>query len=687
MGAVAVSNYIAYVNARNDLTGAVLRQLTGIRRTKAQQIESYFRAVRSHAVTLNEDRMLIDACEGFRSACRRLEGAEPPPAIAQAVAEYYRMQYLPQLARLMPGSDGVEKYLPGGRAPNYLQYWYIVRNPFPVKRRWELNDANDGSEFSRTHAKFHPSLRKIVRQFGYEDMLLVDDVTGRVIYSVEKNPELGTDLNEGPYRNSALAGVFRRCLNAKNADEAFLTDFEAYAPNSGHPALFLASPIFDGTRRVGVLAMELSITELNRVVSGNQGWEADGLGKTGDTGIVGPDYLMRSNLRGFIHDAAKHLDVMRGRGVSEAQIQRAAAFGTTVLQEELRFPAVKAALAGSEGTDKSIQGSEGQILLSYGPLHIPGLNWALASGMGGSEALEPVAEMRSKLRLWALAVLLLTALAALALTQAILRPVNALVSAARQASAGDLSVTVPVASKDEMGMLSQTFNTMVMSIREKTEEVAQKNKENEALLLNILPEPIAARLKGGESPIADNFAEVTVLFADIVGFTALSGRSAPQEVVELLNNLFTRFDNLAQRHGVEKIKTIGDAYMAVTGLPMENPDHARIMLDMALDMLDEARKHSRETGKEIRIRVGVNSGPVVAGVIGKSKFIYDLWGDTVNLASRMESNGVAGAVQVTRAVYERLKDKYEFEERGAIEVKGKGLIEAWLVRRVYEEFR
>ncbi|MCC7154105.1 MAG: adenylate/guanylate cyclase domain-containing protein, partial [Bryobacterales bacterium] len=147
-----------------------------------------------------------------------------------------------------------------------------------------------------------------------------------------------------------------------------------------------------------------------------------------------------------------------------------------------------------------------------------------------------------------------------------------------------------------------------------------------------------------------------------------------------LNDLFSRFDQMAQRLGVEKIKTIGDAYMAVAGLPHACPDHAQRMMRMAVEMTEEMRRYSRILGKTVELRVGLNSGPVVAGVIGATKFIYDLWGDTVNIASRMESHGVPGSIQVTRAVYEALKDEYEFEYRGVIEVKGKGQMEAWLVK-------
>lgn len=208
------------------------------------------------------------------------------------------------------------------------------------------------------------------------------------------------------------------------------------------------------------------------------------------------------------------------------------------------------------------------------------------------------------------------------------------------------------------------------------------HRENERLLLNILPAPVADRLKSGEESIADHFAEVSVLFADIAEFTTLSGRLAPAPLVSMLNELFSEFDELAHRHGVEKIKTIGDCYMAVCGLPEAREGHASVLADMALEMMARVEAFNGIKASALRIRVGLHTGPVVAGVIGRSKFIYDLWGDTVNTASRMESSGSPGRIQVTDAMREVLATQFDFEARGEVEIKGKGPMRTWfLVRR------
>ena len=204
------------------------------------------------------------------------------------------------------------------------------------------------------------------------------------------------------------------------------------------------------------------------------------------------------------------------------------------------------------------------------------------------------------------------------------------------------------------------------------ERIQEEQRLSERLLLSILPGPIAIRLKHGEKTIADNYAEVTVLFADIVNFTALSAHLPPVRVITILNAVFSMFDRLAAKHSLEKIKTIGDAYMVVGGLPQPRSDHAEAVAEMALDMQQEMASLPNEADQPLCIRIGVAAGPVVAGVIGSAKFSYDVWGDTVNTASRMESQGNPGKIQVTADVYERLRAKYTFEARGVIQVKNKG---------------
>jgi class 3 adenylate cyclase len=203
--------------------------------------------------------------------------------------------------------------------------------------------------------------------------------------------------------------------------------------------------------------------------------------------------------------------------------------------------------------------------------------------------------------------------------------------------------------------------------------------ESERLLLNILPEPVAQRLKTDPGIIADRYESASVLFADIVGFTPLSETLTAEEMVEWLNEVYSEFDALVQKHGVEKIRTIGDGYMVAAGVPFPREDHAAAITRLALDIKSYFEALPPVHGHAANLRIGINSGPLVGGVIGTHKFQYDLWGDAVNTAARMESHGVPGRIQITAATHELIKDQFSCEPRGPIEVKGKGEMETWFV--------
>jgi class 3 adenylate cyclase len=211
----------------------------------------------------------------------------------------------------------------------------------------------------------------------------------------------------------------------------------------------------------------------------------------------------------------------------------------------------------------------------------------------------------------------------------------------------------------------------VKALQEERQNLRQEQKKSERLLLNILPEAIASRLKEHEEAIADSFVEATVLFADIVSFTTISSQMEAEVLVKWLNDIFSGFDYLTEKHGLEKIKTIGDAYMVVGGVPNVRTDHVEAVAEMALDMQKLISQKLAPDGEPMAMRIGIHTGRVVAGVIGTKKFTYDLWGDTVNTASRMESQGIPGSIQVSEVTFQRLKPLYEFEKRGLIQIKGK----------------
>lgn len=251
------------------------------------------------------------------------------------------------------------------------------------------------------------------------------------------------------------------------------------------------------------------------------------------------------------------------------------------------------------------------------------------------------------------------------------------------------SLPIPAHVKDTFFLMNIIGTTCILyavmryfqSQKERTMlELNLEQARSEKLLLNVLPKSIATRLKDNDMRIADSHEAVTILFADIVSFTKMTASMPPAELVDMLSQLFSRFDALSDKHGLEKIKTIGDGYMVMGGAPLARDDHAIVIAQLALEMLQAVKEFNAQAGKSVQLRIGISSGHVVAGVIGTSKFAYDIWGDPVNMASRMEKTGIAGQIQVSDVTYELLKQDFTLEPRGLIEIKGKGEVSTYLLK-------
>ncbi|MEG4984401.1 adenylate/guanylate cyclase domain-containing protein [Microcoleus sp. BR0-C5] len=329
-----------------------------------------------------------------------------------------------------------------------------------------------------------------------------------------------------------------------------------------------------------------------------------------------------------------------------------------------------------------------------------GIDWLVVVTIPEADFMNQINANTQTTILLCLATLILAILLGILTARWIIRPVERITTASEAIAGGNLNQQVEVSSIVELGKLANVFNGMTRQLKDsldtihlaneelearveqRTGELRQEKERSEQLLLNILPAEIADRLmRTNESP-AEHFEEATILFADIVGFTSISARIEPMQLVAGLNQIFSAFDQLTEKHGLEKIKTIGDAYMVVGGLPVSRPDHCEAIANMALDMQAYMQDVENIFGESLQIRIGINTGPVIAGVIGIKKFIYDLWGDAVNVASRMESHGKPGYIQVTDATYLKLQNKYLLELRGTIEVKGRGeMMTYWLLGR------
>lgn len=670
--------YVGYNNGRQALDQSIENQLVSLRENKADEIENYFEIVRAQAQTLSEMGSTVEAVKGLKATYQELNKKPLPINWNEALKKYYSQKFLPKLEQNTEGRPLLYSYFPKDTAARYLQYQYIAANTNPVGEREFLNNSNDGSKYSKIHNQIHSIYRNFTDKFNYYDLFLIDAATGNILYTVEKETDFATNIFNGPYASSSLAEVVRKASKGRDPDFVAISDFEPYRASYGTPAAFVACPIFDGPKLTGVLAFQISTDEINRIMTSNQNWSQNGLGKTGETYLVGPDYGMRSSSRFLIEQPKKYFQAIAEKGLSPDEIAIIKQLNTSILHQEVRTPAIKKALDNQTGFVKVEDYRGVDTLSAYRPLELDDLNWVVNAQIDQSEAFEPIKDFQRKVLLATAIIVLLVTLIASVLSYYFVRPIRALIDGFRQVGKGNTDIKVKVKSKDEFRELANSFNDMVDKLDHQKKLVQEKNEENETLLLSILPEPVAQRVKKGEESIGDTFSNVTVLFADLGGFIELSETLPASETVVFLNDLVSAFDSAADNHGVEKHKTIGSGYMAVCGLSVPRLDHAKRMIDFAKDMLRIVRRFNQDKKTSLRLRIGVNSGSVVAGIVGKDKFIYDLWGNTVNIANRLQSQGEWNTIQVTQNVHHRIAEFIEdFEPAKELEMSGKSKLAVW----------
>ncbi len=649
----------------------VYDQLTSVRTARASSLEQYFANLRAEVLTDSENPTTIAAMREFGEAFRQLGSAAVTPKQDKAVADFYRGSFIPRLQQNVEGKPNVEGYLPVSTAQRYLQYHYTSKTD-NYDQKVKSDDPGDGSAWTAIHRKYQPYYRNLTERFKFDDFMLIDSATGEVVYTAYKGQDLGTNLETGIYADSSLGRAFREARRSGDAQYVKYVDYEPYRPSYNAPAGFLVSPIFDGPRQLGVLAFQIPTSAIDDRVTGNRGWEADGLGQTGECLLVGPDHLLRTNSRTLLTDPQRYRSQVIANGVPPTQADRIVRLNSTIREQAIRGEAVDRALRGESGT-LQITGFRGTpVLASYAPLKVTGLSWAISCSQESSEAFAPANDFARRLGIATVGLIVLVTLLALLLAQRFARPIHRLTTAARAVAGGDLTAHVAVTTRDELGELGESFNDMTRGLRVQDALIREREAENDRLLANIMPGAIARRFKQGEQGIAGHHQNVTVLYAEVRGFLDYTRPLPPEEAALALNRLIGAFDEAAERHGVEKFKTIGTSYLAVCGLSVPRIDNDKRVVDFALELRRIVARYNREHGTALELRVGIDSGGVTAGIIGRRQFVYDMWGDTVSIAARVLHLGAGGGILMTSTVADRLQGLYEFVSAGEIETRREG---------------
>ncbi len=647
---------IAYASGKAALTAAVLNQLTSVRASKQIQIEAQFKTIRNQTSNLANDRMIVDCTRRLRDAYNKLRDVQVKPEWDAKLAAFYRDAFLPKLAKTTGQAPVVSDYLPTTPAARYLQYQYIANNPDP-DARYKLADAGDGSEYSAVHGEYQRILAKLVLDFHFDNIYLVDNQTGDVLYTFSKSPLFATNILTGPYSDTTATELCKQLRKAKDRDGVLTADFTYFASAGGKAVALMASPVFDGPEQVGILYIQLPIDEINRVMTDDFGWVTDGLGQTGECYLVGPDHLMRSRSRLLHEDPSKYFDMLAAAGYPSGDIDRVRRANTALLSQPVRTAAVDDAMAGRTSTTTGPSYLGVTTLASSAPLDVPGLRWTIVAEMRTDEAFAPLDRLTRNILISSVVIVIVVTLIAVLLGRLFVRPIDRLLGGVRQLEAGDAGVEVDVKSKDEFNDLGAAFNQMSRTLKVKTDLLDERTRQADALLASVLPPAAAARSRAGQPPVTDTYPDVSVIVARFAGFTPAMESGANGRAVSLLGDLMSAVDEAAERHGVERVTSGGGFYRAACGLSVPRVDHASRAVDFAEELVRLVHRFGQDQ-RPLGVRVGISSGGAAGSVVGR--FTYLLWGRPADVAAAVVDAVPDGTIGVAQPCYDLVGDLYPF---------------------------
>jgi class 3 adenylate cyclase len=667
---VAVIGLIGALSGRNALRQVESERLIELRESQKRQVEALFREVTNSLIVYSGGFSINEAATALTAAFDQLGNATINPAQQQALVNYYEKQMIEPIKKLTGDTIDINAVLPTSPAQKYVQAYYTAparptNDPLPVM------DAGDGSAWSAANARFDFYIRGIVTRFDYRDALLLD-TQGNVIYSVMKGPDLGTNILTGPYRESNLRDAYQKALASNDVDFVWITDFQPYQPALDAPTAWVVSPVGMNGKIVGVMAFPLPIGKINRIMTANKHWEAAGMGPSTETYLAGPDDLMRSDSREFLEDPQEYRRDAIAGGTPPDVVDRAIRLGGTTLVQPVGTLGLRAAQRGETGVMSATDYMGNKELEAYAPLNVPNsdLHWSILATRDDSDAFARLGKFSKTLVIAVTALVFTICVASMGIAQAAVRPVRRLEEGTRKISSGDYDVNIPVMARDEIGDLTAAFNEMSRNLAIKEELLNQQRSENNRLLLALMPESIVQRYRDGEATIAQKHQDVAIIFADIAGLDELSNDIPGDELVGIVDELFRQFDSAAETLGVERIRTFHNGYLATCGVITPRLDSIHRSVDFAVEMRHIIERFNSQTGHELGLRVGINTGNVVSGLVGRSSLVYDMWGAAVSLAYQMHRGAPQPGIYVSSQVYEAMRDVRQFTPAGTISVGG-----------------
>lgn len=647
---------VAWSQARTSMQDQQFENLTSLRSNKARLIENYFESVNGQMRVYSEDLNFVAAMVELNRGFAALEDIEIPIDYDTSIDTYYEQEFLPALENnITSGSPDLAIFKPAAQPTRYLQYHYISNNGSAVGFKHFLDDAGDGSAYSEAHKKYHPGLRELTLQFGYYDLFLIN-LSGEIVYSVYKEVDFGTNLNSGQYRNSGLASMASRAISVPVRAQVNLVDFQPYAPSYNAPAAFASIPIFNGPHPIGVVAIQLPVDQIDSIMTSEQQWRSEGMAETGETYIVGPENLMRSNARQLIEDRDAFLEGRRAGGTSQRVTDLIAEFDSTILLQTVSTEATRAAHGGETDTRVTTDYDGTEVLSSFGPLEIDGLDWVLVSEIDSDEAFASVRRLLRAIVIAAAIFIPAVAIMSIWLARWFMRPVRGLIDTTTAISEdlaqhdGELGdVRFDDTQRGEFGELAGSLNRVADSIQRRALAAGDKHDQYVELLGRTMPASVADRYENGEEEIIDLAENAVITYISITG-VRLDEAESEGAMATSYAAMIAEIKHHAHALGVDFFDNIGPAFIGVCGLTTPYLNAA----DRSLRFGDRCNAvvgdFNLTHNTDLLVQVGIDSGPMQGTLVAHDRSSYSLWGEVIVSASKLATEADPGVVAVSQSV-------------------------------------
>jgi len=483
---ISIIGYLSYEKGRVSLEQESFNRLTAVREIKAAQIEQYFHEIRSQVITFSEDHTVIDAMVEFKKTFNDISNDPGVDTIGhnKKLHNYYTKEFL---SRLNPNTDevvSVKEHWPQTLNARILQDIFISSNPNAVGAKHNLTSTTDTSAYGKAHEIFHPLIRNYQEKFGYYDIFLIDDSSGNIVYSVFKEVDYGTSLITGPYAHTNFGSVFKSAVGSDKKDFVSLVDFEPYHPSYNAPASFIASPIYDNNKKIGVLVFQMPIDKINDIMTNYHEWAEVGLGNSGETYITSDDYTLRNQSRFLIEDRKNYFKMIEEIGTDSSTIEKIKNFNSSIGLQQVKTEGTIAALKGEQDTRIFDDYRGVSVLSSFKPLEIEGMNWVIMSEIDEEEAFAHVYKLRNNIVTVFFILIVLIVIASYFFARKITKPIKKLTGYARTLARGDLDVDINIERSDEIGILALSFKSMQGSIKKLIGELKDINHNLEEKVKN-----------------------------------------------------------------------------------------------------------------------------------------------------------------------------------------------------------